>query len=84
MSWLDANDYVVMEVAARDRMDSVRSTMDRVLATAYRLGSAATKLPLISVSPFWLAAWTSPSMRPSPPSSNLRVTLPVHTTSSPG
>ena len=49
-----------------------------------REGRAATKLPLIKVSPFWLTASSSPSTSFSAPCSSLRVTRPRQTTSSPG
>ncbi len=51
---------------------------------APRDGSAATKLPLISVSPFWFTAWSSPSTSFSPPCSSFSSPCPPHTTSSPG
>jgi hypothetical protein len=34
MSWLNANEYFVMETAVRDRVDDLRSTLDVVLAGA--------------------------------------------------
>jgi hypothetical protein len=34
MGWLDANDYLLMEAVARDRVDGLRATIDLALASA--------------------------------------------------
>ena len=34
MGWLDANEYLVMEAVARDRVDDLRATIALALATA--------------------------------------------------
>jgi hypothetical protein len=34
MSWLDANEYFIMETAARDRLDDLHASIDRALASA--------------------------------------------------
>lgn len=34
MGWLDANEYLLMEAVARDRVDGLRATLDLALASA--------------------------------------------------
>ena len=34
MSWLDANEYFIMEAAARARVDDLHASVDRALASA--------------------------------------------------